>query len=124
MISPFHEPARWVEENEFAFAIRDGFPVSEGHTLVVPKRAVTTTTELSEDEFVACFRLIEAVKRDLSERYGAKGFNVGVNEGKAAGQTIDQLHFHVIPRYPGDMDDPVGGIRNIFPGKGEYRTKR
>lgn len=123
LISPFHDQSRWVRENTFAFAIRDGYPLSDGHTLVVPKRAMSATSELSKDELLACFELIEEIKRTLVREKDADGFNVGVNEGTAAGQTIDQLHFHVIPRYRGDIADPVGGIRNIFPGQGDYRGK-
>ncbi len=118
-ISPFHDPTRWEDENEHAFAVRDAYPLSTGHTLIVPKRAVTSTDQLSQNELLGCFELIESTKRQLTG-HGAEGFNVGVNQGQAAGQTIDQLHFHVIPRRRGDVPDPVGGIRNIFPGKGNY----
>lgn len=121
-LSPFHDPGRWICENEHAFAIRDAYPVSDGHTLVVPKRAASSTAQLSAAELLSCFELIEQVKAALARDKGAAGFNVGVNEGNAAGQTVVQLHFHVIPRYLGDLPNPVGGIRNIFPGKGDYRT--
>lgn len=119
-ISPFHDPSRWIMQNEHAFAIRDAYPLAEGHTLVVPKRALGRTTDLTETELLACFRLIEGIKAALRIDLGAEGFNVGVNEDAAAGQTIDQLHFHIIPRFHGDIDDPVGGIRNVFPGRGNY----
>lgn len=122
VVSPFHDPARWIGQNENAFAIRDAYPLSDGHTLVVPRRAMTSKAELSEAELLACFQLIERIKTELAAEKGAEGFNVGVNEGKMAGQTVDQLHFHVIPRYHGDVADPVGGIRNIFPGQGDYLT--
>ncbi|MGD9537110.1 MAG: HIT family protein [Alphaproteobacteria bacterium] len=119
-LSPFHDPDRWICENEHAFAILDAYPVSDGHTLVVPKRAASSTAQLSAAELLSCFELIERVKTALVRDKDAAGFNVGVNEGIAAGQTVDQLHFHVIPRYPGDLPNPVGGVRNIFPGKGDY----
>lgn len=119
-ISPFHDPMQWIAENKHAFAIRDAYPLSEGHTLVVPKRAMATTTTLSETELLACFELVERIKEELTAKNSAEGFNIGINEGKTAGQTIDQLHIHVIPRYRGDVIDPVGGIRNIFPGQGDY----
>ena len=118
--SPFHDAKRWVSDNEYAFALPDAYPVTEGHTLVVPRRAVKATSELSDLELVACFKLIEETKLRLAKELGAEGFNVGVNEGVAAGQTVNQLHFHVIPRRHGDMTDPIGGVRNIFPGKGDY----
>lgn len=123
-ISPFHDRLRWVAENEHAFAIRDAYPLAEGHTLVVPKRKMSRTGELSDTELLACFHLIEAIKSNLVKDNRADGFNVGVNENKAAGQTVPQLHFHVIPRFAGDIDDPVGGIRNIFPGRGNYLKGR
>lgn len=119
-ISPFHDKSCWILENDHAFAVHDAFPLADGHTLVVPKRAMSGTSQLSETELLACFRLIEEIKSTLVRENGAEGFNVGVNENVAAGQTICQLHFHVIPRYLGDIDDPVGGIRNIFPGRGNY----
>jgi len=118
--SPFHDPDRWIHENEHAFAILDAYPVSDGHTLVVPKRPVSSTAHLSAAELLSCFELIEKVKAAVVRDKDAAGFNVGVNEGIAAGQTVEQLHFHVIPRYPGDLPNPVGGVRNIFPGKGDY----
>lgn len=90
---------------------------------MVPKRRTTSTAELSPEELLACFELIELQKRKLASENGAQGFNVGVNEGPIAGQTVEQLHFHIIPRYPGDVTDPVGGVRNIFPGKGDYLRK-
>ncbi len=121
-LSPFHDPGRWIWENEHAFAIPDAYPVSDGHTLVVPKRGASSTSQLTPDELLSCFELIEKVKAALVRDKGATGFNMGVNEGRTAGQTVDQLHFHVIPRYPGDLPNPVGGIRNIFPGKGDYLT--
>ncbi|TIU44220.1 HIT family protein [Mesorhizobium sp. WSM3873] len=123
LVSRFHDRRRWIGENSLAFAIADAYPVSEGHTLVVPKRRTTSTAELSPEELLACFELIELQKRKLASENGAQGFNIGVNEGPIAGQTVEQLHFHLIPRYPGDVTDPVGGVRNIFPGKGDYLRK-
>jgi len=121
-ISIFHaDPNEWEFDNEGAFAIRDSYPVSRGHTLVVPKRAVSILRMLPPSVYEYCFELIEQVQMELEEEYSATGFNIGVNEGKDAGQTISQLHFHVIPRYSGDVIDPVGGIRNVIPGKGNYR---
>lgn len=121
--SPFLRLPRtaWVAENELAFAIRDAFPVSPGHTLVVPKRAVATWFDASADEQRALMELVDVVKRDLDAQLPRPdGYNVGFNAGTAAGQTVMHLHVHVIPRYTGDVEDPRGGVRHVIPGKGNY----
>ncbi len=112
--------SRWVAENELAFAIRDAFPVTEGHTLVITKRVVPTWFDASPEEQAAILRLIDEVKRQLDETLEPDGYNVGFNAGEAAGQTVMHLHVHVIPRYRGDMDDPRGGVRHVIPSKGNY----
>ena len=109
-----------IVENEYALAIFDGFPVSQGHTLVIPRRHAPTIFDLDETEYSGCFALIREVKEILEERHGAASFNIGVNCGEAAGQTVDHAHIHIIPRYAGDVDDPRGGVRHIIPGKGYY----
>lgn len=123
MTSVFLElPAtRWVASNDLAFAIRDGFPVTEGHTLVIPKRLVATWFETSLEEQRAMLDLVEVVKRQLDETLKPDGYNVGFNHGEAAGQTVMHLHVHLIPRYRGDMDDPRGGVRHVIPWKGNYK---
>jgi superfamily II DNA or RNA helicase/diadenosine tetraphosphate (Ap4A) HIT family hydrolase/HKD family nuclease len=112
--------SEWVARNELAFAIRDSFAVSEGHTLVVPHRLVATWWDATRDEQHAILDLVEQVKRGLDETHQPDGYNVGFNAGAAAGQTIQHLHVHVIPRYDGDVPDPRGGIRHVMPGKGNY----
>jgi diadenosine tetraphosphate (Ap4A) HIT family hydrolase len=112
--------SEWVASNELAFAIRDGFPVSPGHTLVVPKREVPTWFEASREEQHAILELIERVKTDLDRLLRPDGYNVGFNAGVAAGQTVMHLHVHVIPRYTGDLPDPRGGIRHVIPSKAAY----
>jgi len=121
--SPFldRDPADWVASNELAFAIRDAFPVSEGHTLIVTRRPVPTWFEATPEEQAAVMELVEAVKRELDEQLAPDGYNVGFNAGEAAGQTVMHLHVHVIPRYRGDMDDPRGGVRHVIPAKGNYQ---
>ena len=112
-------------QNEMAQAIFDKFPVNEGHVLIVPRRHVASLFDLTPEEVMSIWRLVEQVKEMLNNRFHPDGFNVGVNEGAAAGQTIFHLHVHVIPRYYGDVPDPRGGIRKIkkslvpYAGEGE-----
>ncbi len=112
---------RWVASNDLAFAIRDGFPVTEGHTLVIARRVVATWFDATPEEQRAVLELVEVVKQELDELYRPDGYNVGFNAGEAAGQTVMHLHVHVIPRYRGDMDDPRGGVRHVIPHKGNYK---
>lgn len=116
--------SRLVGENEHSLAIRDAFPVSEGHTLVISKRHVGSLFELSEVEVQGLFRLLASAKRDLVVTHRPDGFNVGINDGRAAGQTVPHLHVHLIPRYMGDAADPRGGVRWIFPEKADYWSSR
>lgn len=122
MPSPFLDkpPTDWVASNALAFAIRDGFPVSPGHTLVVPRREVATWFEASRDEQQAVFDLVDQVRRDLERSHQPDGFNIGINVGAAAGQTVFHLHVHVIPRYDGDVADPRGGVRHVIPELANY----
>jgi len=107
-------------ENEVALAVFDGFPVAEGHTLVVPKRHVASLFDLSDDEQAALWRLVSSVRAKLVAGLKPDGFNVGVNDGVAAGQTVMHAHIHVIPRRSGDVADPRGGVRWVVPGKAAY----
>jgi diadenosine tetraphosphate (Ap4A) HIT family hydrolase len=123
MTSPFLErpESDWIASNELAFAIRDGYPVSPGHALVIPRRLVATWFEASAAERQAIFELVDEVKRQLDSRPPAPdGYNIGINCGAAAGQTVMHLHVHVIPRFEGDVPDPTGGVRHVIPGKGNY----
>lgn len=114
----------WVAENHHAFAFRDAHPVTPGHTLVVSKRVFAPWFEATADERRDIFALVEEVRTKL-DRLEPKpdGYNIGINVGEAAGQTIPHLHVHVIPRYRGDMDDPRGGVRHVIPSKGNYKRK-
>ena len=122
MVSPFLDrPASdRVAENSLAFALRDGYPVSQGHTLVIPKRLVATWFEATREEQLALLELVDEVKRQLDAKLRPDGYNVGFNAGLAAGQTVMHLHVHVIPRFRGDVPDPRGGVRHVIPGKGNY----
>ncbi len=108
-------------ENELFFGIRDGYPVTDLHMLVVPKRHVSDFFELYEPERHACIRLLVEAKREAKTQDPTiAGFNVGINVGEAAGQTVDHCHVHLIPRRIGDVEEPRGGVRNVIPGKGAY----
>lgn len=122
MSSPFLAipESEWVAANALAFAIRDRYPVSPGHTLVIPRRQVATWFEATAEEQHALFALVDAVKQGLDAELKPDGYNVGFNVGEAAGQTVFHLHVHVIPRFQGDVTDPRGGVRHVIPGKGNY----
>lgn len=107
--------------NNFAFAIRDAYPVSVGHALVIPDRHVADLFELPDHEIRAVFEAVREAKTLLTTEFSPTAFNVGINIGRDAGQTVMHAHVHVIPRYAGDVDDPTGGIRNVIPGKGRYQ---
>ena len=105
-----------------AVAFADAYPVSEGHVLVVPRRHLARVEDLGADEWAELFGLVREVCRELAERDGVDGVNVGVNSGVAAGQTVDHAHVHVIPRRLGDVPDPRGGVRHVIPGRAHYWT--
>jgi len=112
---------RILVENELALAIRDAFPVTPLHTLVVPKRHVPEVFDLSRPETNAYNELLSRAKQGIKEADSAvTGFNIGINNGEVAGQTVPHCHIHLIPRRLGDVPNPVGGIRNVIPGKGPY----
>lgn len=121
MLCIFCSPDReLIAESYHAVAFADGYAVSLGHTLVVPKRHAATIFDLSHDEYEDCFKLVKVVKARLEALHNPDGFNIGVNCGEAAGQTVLHAHIHVIPRYKGDVDNPRGGVRHVIPGKGFY----
>ena len=109
-----------VLTSEQAFAIHDGYPVSPGHTLVIPRQHVATLFELPRHEQLALWDLVERVRERLVEEHHPDGFNIGLNDGIAAGQTVPHVHIHVIPRYDGDVPDPRGGIRWVILDKARY----
>jgi diadenosine tetraphosphate (Ap4A) HIT family hydrolase len=107
--------------NALAFAIRDRFPVSPGHTLVIPHRLVQTWFDASVAEQHAILELACEVKHALDAELRPDGYNLGLNAGEAAGQTVMHLHLHVIPRFRGDVPDPRGGVRHVIPAKGNWQ---
>ena len=114
------DPEDWIHSNELAFAVPDGFPVSRGHALVIPKRQVKDWWSATVEEKHAILDLVDVLKRRLDVEHAPDGYNVGFNDGDSAGQTVDHLHVHVIPRFGGDVPDPRGGIRNVIPSLGNY----
>lgn len=114
------DPNRITLSNDHAVAIRDGFPVSEGHTLIIPKRHIVSLFEATLEEQAALLELLRQARQKLQDELSPDGFNIGINDGTAAGQTVMHLHIHLIPRYAGDQPDPRGGVRWIFPDKAAY----
>ena len=113
-----------IEENKFAFATLDSYPVSNQHCLIIPKRHVKEYFELSEKEILGCDQLLKKVKIKVeSNDKTIKGFNIGINSGKEAGQSIMHCHIHLIPRREGDVENPQGGVRRVIPSKQHYVRK-
>ena len=109
------------DENDYAYVINDAFPITEMHALIIPKRHVKTYFDLNADELGACHDLLNSVRSGiLDEDSSVEGFNIGMNNGTVAGQTIDHCHIHLIPRREGDVINATGGVRNIIPGMGDY----
>jgi diadenosine tetraphosphate (Ap4A) HIT family hydrolase len=116
--------SRIVDHNELAVVINDGFPVSTGHTLIIPKRHVGSFFELNANEQHAMLALLKTTKAKLDQAHAPDSYNIGINDGPHAGQTIAHVHMHLIPRYQGDVEDPRGGVRWLIPYKADYWTDR
>ncbi len=118
-------PGRILHATDLGVVVRDAYPVSAGHTLIIPRRHVASFFETTAPEKTALFHLLEWARANLiSSQQKPDGFNIGVNDGRAAGQTVMHLHIHLIPRYAGDSTDPRGGVRWIFPAKADYWSPR
>ncbi|MFW6047424.1 MAG: HIT family protein [Candidatus Woesearchaeota archaeon] len=102
-----------IIEFEKVYAIYDNYPVNTGHMLIIPIRHYTNFFETRPEELEQIYALLKKAKDKLDELYSPDGYNIGINNGKAAGQTIMHLHIHLIPRYDGDVNDPRGGVRHI-----------
>lgn len=122
---PFCPPdaSRVLHDDELVFVLRDGFPVSPGHVLVIPHRHVGSFFDTTAAERRAILDAIEIAQRAVEKEHRPDGWNIGINDGAAAGQTVPHLHVHLIPRYKGDRPDPRGGVRWILPEKADYWTK-
>jgi len=106
--------------NTLAFAMKDKFPVTESHYLIIPRRHIGSFFELGSSEQKACLNLLSEIKEKLKDDSSITGFNIGINDSEDAGQTIPHCHIHLIPRRKGDVKNPRGGIRNVIPGKADY----
>ena len=123
--SPFAplDPGLIIMQNDYAVAFFDRYPVSEGHALIVPKKVLASMYDLPKAWQTELWSASGEVRSILSDWYAPDAFNIGINDGPAAGQTVMHAHIHVIPRYTGDQPDPRGGIRKIFPDKADYWSK-
>jgi len=106
--------------SELVYSRFDLYLVSPGHVLVIPKRHISSIFDATSEEVHALWEQVIRVKEFLDGEYAPDGYNIGINDGTAAGQTIMHLHIHVIPRYVGDMEDPKGGVRGVIPEKQKY----
>ena len=112
---------RILDEDKLCYVVRDGFPVTVLHTLVIPKRHAETYFDLYQPELNSCNRMIQKFKQQIEkEDDSVKGFNIGMNNGEVAGQTIFHCHVHLIPRRKGDVENPRGGVRGVIPMKQKY----
>lgn len=109
-----------ILESAFTFAIYDKFPVNNGHVLIIPKRHCLNYFSLSFEEQADCFLLLNKVKDMILDRLNPSGYNIGINVGEEAGQTVKHVHIHLIPRYKGDVENPRGGVRGVIPSKQNY----
>ena len=107
-------------ETATCVAFFDGYPVSPGHALIVPKRNVSSYFDLTDHERGAMNVMLQYVKRVVDERFHPDGYNIGINVGQAAGQSVYHCHMHLIPRYAGDVENPKGGVRGVIPKKQKY----
>ncbi|MEJ7611774.1 MAG: HIT family protein [Ferruginibacter sp.] len=118
---PFCKPDReFLKETDLAFAMFDKFPVNKGHVLIIPKNHQDDFFSLPENVQIDCIALLNKMKEYLQATFNPDGYNVGINIGKAAGQTIGHVHIHLIPRYTKDVENPSGGVRGVIPNKKEY----
>ncbi len=111
---------RIILENEDVFAIYDMFPVNKGHMLIIPKKHILNYFEADEQTKIQLWKLVDECKKMADKRFAPQGYNIGINCGEAAGQTVMHLHIHLIPRYSGDIENPRGGVRGVIPDKRIY----
>jgi diadenosine tetraphosphate (Ap4A) HIT family hydrolase len=112
-----------ISKNGSFLAVYDKNPVSKGHAIIIPKRHIVSFFDLDSASMSDLLDILTNVKDEIQSRFNPDGFNIGVNDGKAAGRTINHLHIHLIPRYFGDVENPTGGVRSVIPGKADYTKK-
>ena len=117
-------PKRILLSSAHGAIIRDGFPINPGHTLIIPHRHVGSFFDLTADERTDLLGLLDQGKAGIDKEFKPDTYNIAINDGPAAGQTVPHLHIHLIPRYTGDVPDPRGGVRWIIPDKADYWSKR
>ena len=111
---------RIILETELSIVIFDAFPVSEGHTLIITKRHIESIFDATREEQIDLLANLEEAKKILDKKFSPDGYNIGINDGEFAGQTVMHLHTHLIPRFSGDKEQAKGGVRWIFPEKANY----
>ena len=109
-----------IVQNDLAFAIYDTNPASPGHALVMPKRHLAEYFDASREEKIAILELIDKMKQAIDQKHKPDAYNIGVNIGEVAGQSVPHIHIHIIPRYKGDVENPKGGVRGVIPKKQKY----
>jgi len=120
---PFCGEPEIVIENELVFAHYDSYPVNAGHCLIIPRRHVAEYFQATAEEKTAIWALVDEMKVIIDEEYKPDGYNIGVNIGGAAGQSVPHIHIHMIPRYRGDVENPKGGVRGVIPHRQNYVKK-
>ena len=115
-----NEKEKIILENQVSFAVFDEFAVSKGHIIFMTKRHVKDFFETTREERIAIFELIDEAKKMIDKKYNPSGYNIGMNCGVSAGQSVMHIHVHLIPRYDGDVENPRGGIRGVIPQKQNY----
>ncbi len=120
----FCSPRGVIRQNELAYCERDSYPVSPGHSLIIPFRHCAGFFDLTPEEMTACMELLAEEQAAVDDEFNPDGYNVGVNVNAAGGQSIFHVHIHLIPRYTGDSSHPQGGVRQVIPGKAEYPRNR
>ena len=116
-----NETREILTESNKAYAIFDKYPVNKGHVLIIPKKHVSNYFDLSFTDQLACWYLVNHIKKKLDLLYQPQGYNIGINVNESAGQTVHHVHIHVIPRYSGDVEIPEGGVRGVIPERKTYR---
>ena len=120
---PFCGKPEMVIENELAFAHYDSYPVNAGHCLIIPRRHVAEYFQATAEEKASIWALVDEMKIIIDREYSPDGYNIGVNIGETAGQSVPHIHIHMIPRYRGDVENPRGGVRGVIPHKQKYVKK-